>query len=101
MNAHGEVFHGRLTRQVLMTLPLESWMVSGVTDNRGVPLFAGAVPAPESRPEFWVTLKNRGVAGNNVWIVATQEDLERLLGELRAALQRAAREKLPRSSAVH
>ena len=58
------LFHGSLTKRVLLDLPEGAFVMSGVTDESGAPLFAETLPPVSAR----------GVAQRNCYVFASARD---------------------------
>ena len=68
------LFHGSLTKRVLLDLPEGAFVMSGVTDESGAPLFAETLPPVSAREELWGSLKASGVAQRNCYVFASARD---------------------------
>lgn len=68
------LFHGSLTKRVLLGLPEGAFVMSGVTDDSGAPLFARTLPPVSAREQLWGSLKASGVAQRECYVFASARD---------------------------
>ena len=81
-------FQGRLTKQVLMSLPEGIVLQSNVADNPMTPVFEGILGPVESREALWRRLRELHVDGRMFRGYATDESYDQEIIERLKALDR-------------